>query len=380
MQSVTLNILGRFWDSLLYKGRLYLFGLDGSLRVVNWNAVVENLPIPGHLRIAMECAFSRSEHLYGNRKQRSAWASISDPVLLSQFEELQRLDLTIDSGLLQIHTLEHANTPFPYAHNDLSFYQDQSYATSQSGVYTRSSVDPIADEANTKRLWDAPVSVLDIKYGAIALAAGDQGLFQVPTISSSLSSKWRKNGPRRISPYFCNTCSYASLSIVAFGYDSGLSLVNFELPSSARGKSGNEFNQEFWEQASFAPIQSPNIFREDAENSIVWGSKDRICMAKAGKLYITRFDSESSSGIRNKTVQKIPLLDWKGSPVAGGSAEFGTVLELENCMVVVPRNGPIETLHGEPTNWRIFPRSLSYVNQLHVIYDGHIMLRSYNPA
>ncbi len=34
--------------------------------------------------------------------------------------------------------------------------------------------------------------------------------------------------------------------------------------------------------------------------------------------------------------------------------------------------GENDFLAGEPTNWRVFPRSEDYVNQLHVVYEDHL--------
>jgi hypothetical protein len=53
-------------------------------------------------------------------------------------------------------------------------------------------------------------------------------------------------------------------------------------------------------------------------------------------------------------------------------APFGSVVELHDGLLVIPTKGKTIFLPGEPTNWRVFPRSEDYVNQLHVVYEDHL--------
>src|SRR5436189_6237058 len=118
MQPVKLTIHGRFWDSQLYKGRLYLFDLNGSLRELDWNALVESFQVPDRCRLALECAFRRSDYLYGNKWEKFYGDQEISTLLASKFDELLRQNLTIDTLQLDRLTKTHANTPFHYAHND----------------------------------------------------------------------------------------------------------------------------------------------------------------------------------------------------------------------------------------------------------------------
>jgi hypothetical protein len=38
----------------------------------------------------------------------------------------------------------------------------------------------------------------------------------------------------------------------------------------------------------------------------------------------------------------------------------------------VPSAGEPFFMKGEPTNWRVFPRSRDYRNHLHIIYEDHV--------
>jgi hypothetical protein len=74
----------------------------------------------------------------------------------------------------------------------------------------------------------------------------------------------------------------------------------------------------------------------------------------------------------------IELSPWKGQVVSGAVALFGTVIECENALVVVPSEGITMTFPGEVVNWRIFSRSIQYENQLHLIYDDRLEILSFN--
>jgi hypothetical protein len=77
-------------------------------------------------------------------------------------------------------------------------------------------------------------------------------------------------------------------------------------------------------------------------------------------------------------LRRIPIAAWKGNLVSGGVASFGTILEFENAIVVLPSEGDPITLGGEPITWRVFPGSFHYQNHLHVIYDEMIEIYSFN--
>lgn len=63
MQAVTghspalhLVIWGKFWDSQIYSGTLYVFGLSGELVKFSWPKLIADLPVPTELRVAADVA------------------------------------------------------------------------------------------------------------------------------------------------------------------------------------------------------------------------------------------------------------------------------------------------------------------------------------
>lgn len=379
MQPVKITISGRFWDSQLYKGRLYLFDLNGSLRDLDWNVLIEGLRVPDRCRLAMECAFQRSDYLYGSKWDKFYHDTEVTALLSEKFSELARHQLVIDSPRLDELTESQNDSPFPYAHNDSLCYKDHLYATSQSGVYFQPMYDFPIQRQQSIKVWDAPVSCFDISHDIMALAAGDEGLYRSRSAPQYGALPDPNDCPELVWHHLCNDCNYISSSILAFGHSSGSGLVEYRSPKRDVNKTENERADEFWRSKSIGFVEGSDIFQENTVGAFVWGSKNRMCMARDGMLHVTQYMTTNPRRRSvAKEVRKIQLDGWKGSPVSGDNAVFGAILELDNCLVVVRSDNKVDTLLGEPTNWRVFPRSRYYVNQLHVIYDDRIEILSFN--
>jgi len=110
-----------------------------------------------------------------------------------------------------------------------------------------------------------------------------------------------------------------------------------------------------------------------------WGTQDKICMATDGCVDVVQYNPwRKTDEARLRPLGSIHLRPWKGRVIAGGVALFGTIIECENAVVVVPSEGEAITLPGEPVNWRVFPRSKYYKNLLHIIYEDRLEIYSFN--
>jgi hypothetical protein len=74
----------------------------------------------------------------------------------------------------------------------------------------------------------------------------------------------------------------------------------------------------------------------------------------------------------------LQLPPWKGEVISGRVAHFGVIIEFEDKIVVLPSKGDPITFEGEPVNWRVFPTSKHYGNQLHIVYEDRIEIISFN--
>ena len=64
MQPAKISIIGDFIDSQIYRGRLYLWTLDGTLCTYNWNDLVDSLYDDGKEKLAYTFTFKDGHYLY----------------------------------------------------------------------------------------------------------------------------------------------------------------------------------------------------------------------------------------------------------------------------------------------------------------------------
>src|SRR5690348_8264021 len=118
MQTIKLTIPGSFWDSQIYQGRLYLFERDGGLRTINWDQLIDGISVPVRLNLALQCAFKRSDYLYG-----SEWDLLfSDPdvkaTVTAKFASLTDREIEPSKKLLRSSEIKKQSNPFPFPHAD----------------------------------------------------------------------------------------------------------------------------------------------------------------------------------------------------------------------------------------------------------------------
>jgi hypothetical protein len=99
---------------------------------------------------------------------------------------------------------------------------------------------------------------------------------------------------------------------------------------------------------------------------------------RLGRRFIFDEDDNNQSKAPEGTpgvIQREPLRNL--SIVGADSAPFGFVLEAESGLLVVESSLESFWLAGEPVNWRVFPRSRYYTNQLHVITEKALNIYSF---
>ena len=64
MQPAKISIIGDFIDSQIYRGRLYLWTLDGTLCTYNWNDIVDSLYDDDKEKLAYTFTFKDGHYLY----------------------------------------------------------------------------------------------------------------------------------------------------------------------------------------------------------------------------------------------------------------------------------------------------------------------------
>jgi len=377
MQPVKLTIPGAYWDTQLYSGRLYLFGRDNTILTLNWDQLIENLPVSDNVRLAATCAFQRSDFLYGNQ-----WSLLfkDDEVrglVTRKFDRLSKSKLIVDSHAIKTNSIERQDNPFPFPHADCTIYKKRIYIVGTSGLYS-ASCDKKARHAVSTRItkaWDCPSHTLAASYNRVALAAGAEGLYEY-TIQYweefENSPEGRKN-PSLISPQQCSLCGWAFYSIFGSSPEGDGFLAAFR-------KNTEEIEEsDQWPRREFdRVVPGHEIF---GERGISWATQDKLCQAVRQTVHVVKY----APWFKGKSDKKefadlgtIKMPRKNGDIISGGVAMFGTVVECENTLVVLLSDGGNHVIPGEPINWRVYSRSKHYENQLHAIYEDRIEIWSFN--
>ena len=70
--------------------------------------------------------------------------------------------------------------------------------------------------------------------------------------------------------------------------------------------------------------------------------------------------------------------DIKKEVIGGSTAYFGNIIEFIDSLWVLRSDGQIMRVNKPVTQWRIFPRSINYENQLHIVLNDSLDIYSFN--
>lgn len=376
MQPVKITIPGEYWDSQIYAGRLYLFGLSGDIITLDWNNLIEDFRIDESLRLVVKAAFQESNLFYHSRNVLFQDQDIKN-VILSKFDKLVMLakqgDLTVSDKKMSSLEVGHQDNSFPFPHNDSQIYGKTLYVGSQEGIHSAT----IEKRTKTKcpintqiqRKWDCHVSAMSASDDCLALAAGSEGLFEM----SLLNQGELKN----LSKQNCIDCNWTFYSIYASSHVCSGYLAEFEKENHFDVEGENSYHQRSSVQRNFKGLISDKEIFDDSGYSC--GAHDKLCQVRDRGVHVVRYQPWKEHKLQH--INDLLLADWKGQVISAKVASFGVIIECENAIVVLRSDDEppsTSTFLGEPVNWRIFPRSKHYENQLHIIYEDRIEIISFN--
>lgn len=370
MSTVKFIVPGEYWDSQIYQGRLYLFARDGTLRTINWDHLIDGIGVPERLRLALECAFRRSDYLYGEEWE----LFFSDPeiksIIVEKFDALAEKAIQPSKKLLKSSEIKEQDSPFPFPHADSVIYNKNMYVVGESGLWRSTcsrrghGTNPVS--SRPERKWDCPTTSVAAAYGALALATGKEGLweFDLKNLRYSLSDD--EGDPAQLSKRDCDACEWMYFSVYGTSYVKGGFLAEY--------KKSDDHAGDYLEREFSKIVSSDQIFDETGYS---WGTRDKIYLVRGSQVLVARYNPYADEGTIGD-IHQISIAGWKGEFVSGGVGTFGAIFEYDNAIVVMPSEGDNVTLAGEPINWRVFPGSRYYQNHLHVIYDDRLEIHSFN--
>lgn len=388
MHAIKLTIPGKFWDSHVYAGKLYLFRRDSSVHTVDWDAAVEDRIKARELTLAMKCAFSQSNYLYHEHFE----PLVRDPeifdLIVEKFRRLSETDIDMRPNYLGKYTFSTQDSPFPFPHADARIYAKTMFVASREGLFNASCGRKTKFGISTRpqKRWDAPSTGLSAYSNTLAVAASDEGLWEsrIDATYWDYADEVQNGSIRQVAKQHCSGCDWAYYSIYGKSHVNNGFLASFEV---------NEEDDEepvdasaLWSEQRLRTTKRIRSFKRVVDSEKLFGStgyswafRERIYQATPGRISVMRYVPWS-----DERESKFDLLDtisvasWKGEIVSAGVAVFGTVMEFENAIVLHLSNGKVKTIKGEPVRWRVFPRSRHYENHLHIIYDDRLEIWSFN--
>lgn len=426
MHNLRLVIRGSFYDSQIYAGRLYLWTIEGSIVTIDWERLIESIKVEDRLKLALNCAFCRSEYLYSADFKLLFQNEEIRNILIKQFYDISQLlfVFSIDDLHKRSLVINEEKNPLPFPHSDSYIYARSIYAGNPSGISSAQllKLNKQREKLSTSRkLWDGPALNLSAAYSTLAIASGSEGFFELPL---NLNSPNLGPEPRQVSSNHSTFVRWMYASVFSSSYlDSGYLAYSTwkdsnnqnniaqsaeEIPVSleiedeliALGEeeevSARKDKKEKTRQLQEI-IPSRSIFGgnyTEAKEVYTWGSSDKFCLISQGQLNVIKYhpygkvskSSHDSGKVLDKRFEPFGSIGGESlgniradSVISADSAVFGFVIEFEDGLFVVPSdvNG-YNFLQGEPVNWRVFPKSKYYTNQLHVVYEDYFCVYSFN--
>jgi hypothetical protein len=215
-----LDILGDWWDSFLYSGRLYLVTLDGDVWEVDWPRLIESLAIRPRDRLGLELSFIDARFMYGRDWERLMRDEEIRDLLAIKINRIANAPIEVDEHLLRNATVEIYRSVLPEALSDLDVYRNRIYTAGEGGLNMASRH---RLRYGSERQWDGEVLRLRASHGMLALAAGPEGLRQAPLFAP----RGRIPEPWKVLSGDFTGCSWVSSSIFASSHSNAGVLAVF---------------------------------------------------------------------------------------------------------------------------------------------------------
>ena len=381
MPALRLTIPGQYWDTQLYKGRLYLFDRDGGILTLNWDKLIDLMPTHDNLKLALICAFKRSDYLYnlaatGILRDKDIRALIN-----KRFSVLAEHTLEVDKRQIQRASSGQQDNKFPFPHADSTIYYNRLFVTSQSGIFEAACDGSTNPPVSTKieELWGGPGLALGASYGSLAIAAGEEGLWEYALRGEfGWITKYKEN-PHRVSKQHCSESQWAFHSIYGSSFNGSGVLASYEKDeSSDEGHKYRKFDKLVSEQEIFSDFEEQDSQMKKPAVYYSWAAQDKICQAANGTIRVAKYQPYSKKENPTKSFGSLELGNHDGEVVSAKVALFGTIVEYDSGLIVLTSDEDRYFIPGEAVSWRVFPRSRHYENHLHIIYDDRLEVYSFN--
>lgn len=367
MKPNKITIQGSFLDCQIYRGWLYLWSFDGKLSIYNWNHIIESLCEDDMDKLAFKFAFQDGHFLYKQSSMELFSDTEFSSLLKTKFQRLEQLQLNLSEKELRRFLIGEMDTPSRRLPIDTEIYNSILYYCTEDGLFSANAhkTDGNPVSSRPSQLWDARIlSIKADKYPRIAISAGNDGLFELSLAKTPLFSRHEQE-LQQIGNGHSSFANYSNLSVYSSSLigKSYLALFNWEEDNGyIRKYSGT--------------VDSEVIFGDNGKD-LSWAVDGKIFRVSKSGFNIIRFSNNDKSGLFTKQTDYNNIFDG-GDIIGGASAYFGNIVEFENSLSVILTDGNSLRINEPVTRWRIYPRSINYENQLHVLLEDRFEIYSFN--
>ena len=373
MQPVKIKIQGNFYDSQIYRDRLYLWHFDGRLSVYDWKQLIYNISISEFLSYVKELCFIDGSYLYHNEWFGRLLLDHEIANLLTEkISDISGMCFVVTAEELAKVVLKEYDVPFYEMPLDTHIYNGNLYYTIENGQYVskiQSAKDPLSAMKKPGRIFDGRVVHMAASAGRMAMSMLSDGLCE-----RVIAGDFASYEVKRITDKHSNFAHYNYSNI----FNSSLKGDSFLVYNS------REEQEPLPGLYSFVSKEidrsKAHVFYEDnilkmKKGGIGWGFNDRIYYSSGKSVSAVRFAGYDKDDMFQILKEDVSI---KGAPndmiVNAAVAYFGNIIEYISKLVVLQSDDDVLEITEPITRWRVFPRSTNYENQLHVILDDCICI------
>jgi hypothetical protein len=251
--------------------------------------------------------------------------------------------------------VERMEVRFP---TDSEVYDGKYYLTGRSGLF-QSRLDEL--ESGFKKVWDCPLfSISAQKKKGLTMAGGNEGVF-IYSETDAIRKKYGMINKKIVQASNCHANHSAFCK-------QGLYVTSI-LDNSFYLRLFNVYKDNLT-----IPIEK--IFPSERV-SLSWSYRDKVYAYIDEKIKIKRIELINNE-IKFVDENEYWFYPQKGKVLTGTTTSFADIIELENALVIFPKNrveeSCAETIWEPVTRWRTFPKSIGYNNIIMVILEEELRL------
>ena len=376
MQPLKITLLGNYYDCQLYRGRLYLWTFDGDLCIYDWNQIINTIIGRGEDWLTFRYGYKDGRYLYNSKTKQLFEDKEFKQIVMRRYAETLSKECVLMEEEIADCLIGKQQAALPI---DTEIYNSILYFATDKGLFSATAHRPMSEKykvsTKPRQLWDARVlNITANDYPQIAVSAGSEGLFEFRPGVQNLEVMLQEIEPQlyKVSDRFSLFSNYVYESIYSSSLNGNSYVSMFRFDKDQLDLYHRVFDK-YLDEKEFTPVMMKR------KEVLSWGIRDKVYQASEKKLRVLRFDKWKEYGQESRLSELAVMdMDMRSRLIRGGAASFGNVLEFEDYILVMQSDDTQFVIPGEATRWRVYPRSINYLNQLHVILDDRVEFYSFN--